>query len=212
MIAFLARRKHLWLLLLYPLVGLGFAFCELVVTKPVYVIEWPGVDRMIPFVPAMVWPYLFWYVAVAFTFGWLGWRDGEEFKRFSWFIYGGMTSTYLLYLLFPNGEALRPSLSLLSGWDVEALRWVYAHDTPNNVNPSIHVLDTLAVWIALSRDRALGPRLWFRVLLAVVCVTIIASTVLVKQHSLLDVVGGLGWAALWYGLIYGRGSFPFRRR
>jgi membrane-associated phospholipid phosphatase len=212
MLAFLARRKYLLLLILYPFVGLGFVFCEAQVTHPLYLIEWVGVDSAIPFVPAMVWPYLFWYVAITFTFAWLAWFDGPGFTRFSWFIYGGMTSTFVLYLLFPNGQQLRPSLDALSGWDIDCLKWLYSHDTPNNVNPSIHVLDTLGVWFALTRDRILGSRLWFQLVLTAACLSIIASTVLVKQHSLLDVLGGLVWGALWYALVYSRKSFPFRRR
>ena len=57
MIPFLARRKYLFLLLLYPLVGMGFAYCEATVTVTRYVMEWPAVDRAIPFLPWMVWPY-----------------------------------------------------------------------------------------------------------------------------------------------------------
>jgi len=211
MVGFLARWKHLFLLLLYPLVGMGFEFCEAAVTGPVSLMEWPGVDRLIPFVPFMIWPYLFWYLAITFTFAWLGWFDSAEFTRFTWFIYGGMTSAFVLYLVFPNGQALRPGLEGLSGWDIDAIRWIYAHDTPDNVNPSLHVVDTLAVWFALSRNR-LGRLWWFRIVLAIVCLAIISSTVLVKQHSLLDVAGGLAWGGLWYALVYSRLSFLFRPR
>jgi len=205
MVEFLKTRKHLFLLLLYPVVGLAFAFCEFVVESPRYVVEWPQVDRIIPFVPAMIWPYLFWYVAIFFTFAWLGWRDGKEFTRFAWFIYGGMLSACVIYLLFPNGELLRPATSTLgTGWDYDALRWLYSQDDQNNVNPSIHVINTLAFWIALSRDRILGSRLWFHILLALVSLLVIASTVLVKQHSILDVFGGLAMAGVWYFVLYYR--------
>jgi len=212
MAGILARRKYLLLLILYPLVGLGFMFCEAQITGPVTLMEWPGVDRRIPFVPFMIWPYLFWYVAITATFAWLAWFDGAGFRRFTWFIYGGMTSAFVLYLVFPNGQALRPGLDALSGWDIDAIRWIYSHDTPNNVNPSLHVVDTMAVWFALSRDRHLGFRRWFQVVLAVVCLAIISSTVLIKQHSLFDVAGGLAWASLWYIPMYSRWSFPFRSR
>jgi len=210
-IPFLARRKYLFLLLLYPLVGMGFAYCEATVTVTRYVMEWPAVDRAIPFLPWMVWPYTFWYVLIAYAFTWTGWRDGPGFVRFSWYIYGGMASSYVIYLLFPNGEALRPALaSLGQGWDFDLLRWLYTHDTPQNVNPSIHVIDTLGVWFALTRDRWWREHRGMRALLAVVCLAIIASTVTIKQHSVLDVLGGLTWSGLWWVLIYSRWS-PFFR-
>lgn len=206
---FLAQRKHLFLLLLYPLVAFLFFFTKSLNQGPVYRMEWPGVDQAIPFVSWMVAPYFLWYAAVAFPFLWLGLRNGPEFCRYCWFIYGAMTSTYGLYLLFPNGQDLRPSLAGLVGWDFDALRWLYAHDAPRNVNPSLHVIDTLAVWFALFRDRAFRSRWWAQALVAAVCLTIIASTVLVKQHSALDVVGGVAWAGVWWVVIYSRSS-PIR--
>jgi membrane-associated phospholipid phosphatase len=123
-----------------------------------------------------------------------------------------MSSTYVLYLLFPNGQHLRPSLDGLGGWTIEAIRWLWSHDAPRNVNPSLHVIDTMAVWFALSRDKTLGRLPWFPVALAVVCLAIIASTVLVKQHSILDIFGGLAWSGVWYVLIYSRLSPFFRRK
>ena len=208
---FLSRRKHLFLLLIYPLVGLGFLFCELTVTSPTYLIEWPLVDRAIPFLPFMVWPYVAWYFVVAFPFAWLGWRDGPEFVRYCGFIFGGMASAYVVYLVFPNGIALRPSLdSLGTGWEYDALRWVYHHSTPRNVSPSIHVIDTWGVWFALARDKTLGPRLWFKGVLALVCLAIIASTVTIKQHSVIDIFTGTLWSCACYFFCYSRLS-PFFR-
>ncbi len=209
MVRFLAQRKHLLLILVYPLVVFGFFFLKPFNTAPRFFMEWPGVDGAIPFLPFMIIPYFFWYAAVAFPFFWLGWRDGPGFIRYCWFIYGAMSSTYMLYLLFPNGQNLRPNLEGMTGWAVEAIRWLYSHDAPRNVNPSLHVIDTMAVWFALGRDRFLG-RPWFQVVLALVCLAIIASTVFVKQHSLVDVVGGAAWSGVWYALIYSRRS-PFFR-
>lgn len=194
------------------MVGLGFAACEAVVRVPTYVVEWPQVDRALPFVPAMIWPYLFWYVAIAVTLGWLGWRDGPAFRRLCWFLYGAMSSTYVLYLLFPNGQALRPDVAGLgTGPEADLLRWLYSHDTPTNVNPSLHVIDTMAVWFAWGREAVYRQSRTVRAAVALVCLAIIASTVLIKQHSVLDIATGLAWSLLWYGLIYSRWSPWFTR-
>ena len=201
---YFARRPHWFLLLLYPVVGFCFFFFKEFNTAPAYLMEWPGVDRAIPFVPWMIVPYLFWYAAVAFPFFWLGTRDPSAFKRYCWFIYGAMMSTYVLYLLFPNGQNLRPSLDGLDGWDVAAVRWLYAYDAPRNCNPSLHVVDTMAVWFALARDASWRKRPWLQTLLALVCVAIIASTVFVKQHSVIDILGGLAWSTVWWVIVYWR--------
>ena len=213
MFGFLSQRKHLFLLLLYPVVGFGFSICEALVPRVVNVMEWQPFDGWIPFVPAMVWPYVIWYLTVIFALGWTGWRkDGGEFKRLAAFLYLGMSSAYVVYLLYPNGQNLRPLDQLGEGWDYDVLRWIYSHDTPTNCNPSIHVIDAMAVWIALARDRLLKTKAWFQFGIAVLSVAIIASTVLIKQHSIVDVFGGLAWAGMWYLLIYSRWSplFPTR--
>lgn len=207
MVGFVARRPHLWLLLVYPLVGAGFAFCEWfipVLGPGVTTVEWPQVDRAIPFVPWFVWPYFAWYILIAFTFVWTGWNtDGREFVRFSAFVYGGMTLSYIAYLVWPNGQALRPALSSLGpGPEADALRWLYTHDTPTNCCPSIHVIDMMAVWFALARDRVLGHRAWFRRGLAAASLTVIASTVLIKQHSVFDLLAGAAVSGVLYVLIY----------
>lgn len=198
-----ARHKHWLLFLLYPLVGLGFSACEALVPRVVHAMEWQPLDGWIPFVPWMVWPYVAWYLTVAGAMVWTAVHDAAEFKRLAAFLYLGMTSAYLVYLVYPNGQNLRPALDTLgTGWEFDILRWIYTNDTPTNCNPSIHVIDAMAVWIALGRDKILGRKVLFQGALAVVSVSIIASTVLVKQHSALDLFGGLVWSAIWYVLIY----------
>jgi membrane-associated phospholipid phosphatase len=204
---FLAKRPHWLLLLLYPPVAFCFFYFKDFNTAPTYLMEWPGVDSAIPFVPWMIAPYFFWYVAVAFPFLWLGLRNGREFTRYCWFIYGGMMSTYALYLLFPNGQNLRPALAG-DGWDISAIRWLYEHDAPRNDNPSLHVIDTMAVWFAMVRDSLWRRTPWLLVTLAAVCLAIIASTVLVNQHSIVDIFGGLAWSGVWWLIVYWRRPRP----
>jgi len=159
----------------------------------------------------MVVPYVLWYLTIFFTFAWTGWRAPGEFVRFVAYICLATATACLFYLLYPNGQRLRPATEALgSGWDAQILGWIYAHDTPTNSNPSIHVIDAIGVWIALGRDRTLRRLPGFLVALALVSLAIIASTVLVKQHSILDVFGGLLWAGFWATIVYSKGSWFFR--
>jgi membrane-associated phospholipid phosphatase len=203
-LSYLVKRPHWFLLLLYPVVAFCFFYFKEFNTTPTYIMEWPGVDRAIPFVSWMIVPYFFWYIAVAFPFLWLGVRDPSGFTRYCWFIYGAMMSTYVLYLLFPNGQNLRPDLGGLHGWDIEAVQWLYGYDAPRNCNPSLHVIDSMAVWFAMARDAYWRRRPWLQVLLAFVCLSIIVSTVFVKQHSIIDIFGGLAWSGVWWMIVYWR--------
>lgn len=207
------RWSHFWWLILYPFIGWGFAFCEKAVPNVIHAMEWQPLDGWIPFVPWMVAPYLFWYVAIVLALSWTAFTDADGFRRLSWFLYIGMTFAYVVYLVYPNGQNLRPSLdSLGHTWDGELIRWIYTHDTPTNCNPSIHVIDTMAIWIALGRDKILRKHWWFQVVLAALALMIISSTVLLKQHSVIDVLGGLAVAGVLWVVLYSRFRFSFRFR
>lgn len=62
-----------------------------------------------------------------------------------------------------------------------------------NVCPSIHVFNSVTLMLAYYRTRCFdGPRLrWMRPAAAVLCVSIALSTMLLKQHSVIDVVFGM---------------------
>lgn len=66
---------------------------------------------------------------------------------------------------------------------------IYALDTPDNLFPSIHCLDS---WVCLrvvcKQTRA--PK-WFKISNAVFSLLVFASVVLVKQHLFLDILGGI---------------------
>ena len=80
------------------------------------------------------------------------------------------------------------------------LRLIYAADTNTNVFPSMHVVGTLAAVIGIfdSRSASLGAK-WG---VAALGVLINASTVLVKQHSVLDILAGIALYALVYLAVY----------
>lgn len=88
--------------------------------------------------------------------------------------------------------------ALGEGWHYDLIRWLYSVDTPTNSNPSMHVIDSMAVYLALKRDRWLSGRRAFQVANLVLNVVIIASTVLVKQHSIIDVICGLAFSWVLY--------------
>ena len=104
-----------------------------------------------------------------------------------------MTMALLFYAIVPNGLALRPRY--VPGNDIfsNAVRSLYRTDTPMNVCPSIHVFNSVTLMLAYYRTRCFdAPRLrWMRPAAAVLCVSITLSTMLLKQHSVIDVVFGM---------------------
>ena len=79
---------------------------------------------------------------------------------------------------------------------------IYRSDTPMNVCPSIHVFNSVTLMLAYYRSAVFDAprRRWMRPAAMVLCVSITMSTMLLKQHSVIDVVFGLLLAlALDYG-------------
>ena len=102
----------------------------------------------------------------------------------------------------PNGLALRPHF--VPGNDIFAqlVRMIYRSDTPMNVCPSIHVFNSVTLMLAYYRSAVFDAprRRWMRPAAMVLCMSITLSTMLLKQHSVIDVVFGLLLAlALDYG-------------
>lgn len=76
-------------------------------------------------------------------------------------------------------------------------------DTPTNLFPSIHVYNSIAVHLAVMHSRQLKEKKWIRRSSGVLMVSIIASTMFLKQHSVFDVITAFIMATIMYTLVYG---------
>ena len=107
-----------------------------------------------------------------------------------------MTLALACYVILPTGLNLRPYYVPGSDIFARAVRFLYSTDTPINVCPSIHVLTTVTLLIGYRRSRCFDEpgRRWMRPAANVLGVAIILSTMLLKQHSCIDVVLGAALA------------------
>lgn len=187
---------HFTLLSLYGLCQIWFNYCERTI-KPEYFM-YSIIDDYIPFLKIFVLPYLFWFAYMAMGFLYLGLVSKKDYYRLCWFIFGGMCICYTLYMLFPNAQNLRPVIvedDILS----RMIANIYSTDTNTNVAPSIHVLNSIAVHVALinCEEFKKESRIWhFLSLISAIMISI--STVFIKQHSIKD---GL-WATLLAMVLY----------
>ena len=191
--------RECWYLLYLPIYLLLFALVEHFVVDN-YWVSWCTLDDRIPFVRQFVLIYVLWYPLMLGTTLYLLFRDRRSFVRYARSFVIGMTACMLIFLIFPSGQNLRPAE--VPGNDLTAwmLRAIYAADTNTNVFPSMHVVGTLAAVIAIfdSRSASLGAK-WG---VAALGVLINASTVLIKQHSVLDIFAGIALYALVYLAVY----------
>ncbi|HSP47364.1 MAG TPA: phosphatase PAP2 family protein, partial [Clostridiaceae bacterium] len=163
-------------------------------------------DGQIPFLPQFIIIYHLWYLFLIFNIGYLLLRDKDEFMKAILSINLGNILAYITFFFFQS-RVPRP-LVTGEGFFESIVRFTYTIDQPYNGFPSIHVLTTTVMMIALARmdirkDFKYGS-LFFGLL-------IILSTVFVKQHVVLDILGGLTYAGASYVIISGiLGRFLFK--
>ena len=166
-----------------------------------YVIRF-GIDAYIPFCEYFIVPYFLWFAYVALAVVYFGIKDREEGNKMIAFLIVGMTVFLIVSAVFPNGHHLRPKNFERDNIFIDMVKKLYIADTSTNVLPSIHVYNSLAVMIAVWRTKLLKKHRVIKASLMLLGVSIICSTVLLKQHSMLDVLVAFMLGALVYVICY----------
>lgn len=195
----LKENKHFLVLSYYIVILFLYKYTEKV-TKPEYIM-YSKLDNYIPFVKEMVVPYLFWYIYIVIALVYLGFNSKDDFYKLTGFMFIGMTLCFFIYLLFPNGQNLRPSI-VENDFFSNLIKNIYISDTPTNSAPSMHVLDSIAVHLAITRCNKLKNKRYIKYTSAIIMGLIIASTVMIKQHSIIDVIYGIILSLIIYLVIY----------
>ena len=187
-------RHPIWFMAFYLVFYLSvFHWLEANITVPEVWVHC-RLDDLIPFCKYAVIPYFAWFVWIPFTLFYLLWKAPRaDFWRLCLPLFAGMTIALAVYVVVPNGLDLRPYRVYGSDFFARTVRQLYTTDTATNVCPSIHVFNSVTLMMAYYRSHIFDEpcRRWMRPAAAVLCVSIIASTVLLKQHSCIDVVLGI---------------------
>lgn len=203
------RFRHVYLLIIWALIGIGFYGVEALDklelrTDYMTKIEWQPVDDWIPFCEWFLFPYLFWFAFLIGMYAYTLLFEVPVFKKMMYFTGITYLGTVLIYFIFPNWQDLR-EWDILTQRDNFLTRYMVEHywqmDTPTNVFPSLHVIGSFCVQTAAWNSKRFGTTAW-RIAFTVMALLISASTVFLKQHSILDIFGGLLLCALAYIPIY----------
>lgn len=151
-------------------------------------------DRMLPFVPGFVYIYLicylFWVVNYLLAAG----NGKDYFYRYLTADLTARVVCFLFFVFFPTTN-LRPEL-VGDSLSITLLRWLYQMDKPENLLPSIHCMNSWFCYIAV-RGRKDIP-CWYRIFSFVFAWLIALSTVLIRQHVVVDIAAGFLLAeAMW---------------
>lgn len=176
------------LLLFFPVYLLLYFAAEHYVTTD-YWVSWCALDDLIPFVQEFVYFYLLWFPLMIGMTLWLLVKDARAFWRYGITLIITTLIGYAIFFIFPSGQDLRPAEVDGGGLSGFIMRIIYSVDTNTNVFPSLHVVGTLvAVAGAFDTDTIAKPLKW---VIAVVGTLICLSTVFIKQHSVLDILGAV---------------------
>ncbi len=202
----LKENRYLWYILILPAFLIAF-FAQEWWGSETYWVSYIPLDDKIPFCEYFVIPYVLWYPFLFGTGFFLLLKDHDGFKRYMRFIGISFFFTLIFCTVFPNGQDLRPEVFPRDNVFSRIIGLLYTIDDNQNVLPSMHVLGacaaTSALWLS-PKVKSRGIK-WGSVMLTLL---ISASTVLVKQHSALDVFAAIPIAAVVFAVIYR----PWRRK
>ena len=193
--------RHLKLLLYWPVYGLLFLYVERFCPVASYHVMHCVLDDKIPFCEFFLVFYVSWYVLIVGIHLYTLLYDVDTFCRYSKFLCVSMTMSTAIFLLYPSCQDLRPDQFPRDNFLSRVMGFLYTVDTPTNVFPSEHVIGALAALIAAAHTEGLrkpGRLLPLTVLTVLIC----ASTLFLKQHSALDVLGALPICIISYLLCY----------
>lgn len=159
-------------------------------------------DDKIPFCEIFIVPYLLWFFYIAWIMVYLLFTNTRDFQKCCKFLFTGMTVFLIVSTAFPNIHYLRPSIMPRDNVFTDLVAMLYKADTSTNLWPSIHVYNSLGVLFAVVHNDRLGSKKWIRYSCLVLSVSIVLSTMFLKQHSVFDVMTAFIMAATVYIIVY----------
>lgn len=145
------------------------------------------IDSLIPFIPYFIYFYIFWYVML-FIVPYLLYKSDEEFfKRYFVSTFISITVAGLIYIFFPT-SIVRASING-GGITNFIVKFIYLIDTPvMNCFPSMHCIISFLFIFSVIGCRNLSNK--YKWVISILSCLIVISTLLVKQHVVVDVISG----------------------
>lgn len=181
------------------------------ITENIISEDYPGmflshlpIDDLIPFWDFAVIFYVLWFPMLFAVGFYLLFRDVTGFKRYMTYIGFSFFSVIIICLIFPNYQDMRPE-GLTGSENIFTwvlVNFIYGNDTCTNVLPSAHVLGCFAFCFGVLYNETLRKIKWITIPTVVLGVLISASTVFVKQHSVLDIIAAVPVGIIWWFVVY----------
>lgn len=155
-------------------------------------------DTSIPLVPVFIIPYLLWYPYILLMLFLFFVKNKKVYYRTLFIQCMGLVISYIIYFFFQTTVS-RPTIPD-HGFLNQLITFVYNTDNPYNCFPSIHVLTSYLMIKGVNECITFAKKT--RMTVYFCSWLIIASTLFVKQHVLLDVAGGIAVVEIVHFIVY----------
>ena len=199
--SFYKKYNHLLILLYFIVYMAWFSYVEKTVTAHFNVVH-VALDDYIPFCEYFVIPYLLWFPFVAWGVLYMALHNKSDYYKLCAFLFTGMTIFLIISTVYPNGHYLRPTYFSHHNICTMLCEYLYATDTPTNLFPSIHVYNSLGIFLAVINNKHLSKNKTVCLVTLLLTVSIILSTMFIKQHSVFDVCCAFILAAVMNLIVY----------
>ncbi len=191
--------RHILMLLYWPIFGMVFWTMEFMPWRTYHSVE-SVLDALVPFNEWFVIPYFFWFIYIIGSIVYFFFRDKTAYIKYMWFVIITYSITLIVYAIYPTSQPLRPEVTG-EGILFDVIRWLYGYDTNTNVCPSLHVIGSFAVMFAAIHSESIKS-ISIKIIYIIAAVLICASTVFIKQHSVIDLFWGTVVSVVAYPFVF----------
>jgi hypothetical protein len=157
------------------------------------------IDYKVPFIKEFIIPYIAWYPFIILTMIYLCLKDKRVYYRTLASLILGFIVSFAIFYVFQT-HVPRPEVV---GNDIfsKLVRMIYSNDQPYNCFPSLHVLESHLMVMGVNALENKSKKLQYFVIFT--SVMIILSTQFIKQHVVIDIVGGIYLAEVIFNAVPG---------
>nr|WP_245644962.1 phosphatase PAP2 family protein [Peribacillus loiseleuriae] len=182
---YLKKAPYLCCLLVIPFLGLIYGLLNSRAHNPIDITT--TLDSNTPFIPIFIIPYILWYAYLFCYLGYFCFKDIKIYFKSLILIVAAQLICFVIYFFFQT-TVPRPTLES-NNFILRLVDWIYSLDRPYNCFPSIHVLTTFVVMLVSKQVK-------YKYVLNTICIhlagtLIIVSTLFVKQHVIIDMIGSI---------------------
>lgn len=201
---FIKNNKEVNYILYFPIYIMAFFLIEYITPTSGYWVTDCVLDNYIPFVPEFIFSYVLWFPLFPLIGFPLLFKDVDALSRWMRFIIFSTSSCLIFYYFVPNGQDLRPVGLVPDSVATEFLTLIWSVDTSTNVFPSMHVVTCIGNICAVLDSKTTFKNKFYKFFLVIATVLCASSTVLIKQHGIMDIFGAVTLAVPLIIIIYGK--------